>query len=181
MTLSLQRYHRNIDIFASGLTYLAMLQAEVGKKTLIPRNENVLDSLESNSPIGMTLAMRKKNEVSDMSIIKTDSKGATAHIVSLEKLIQEMISPNAVDRPTASVALQNLEKVGRSTINMTISTFVNFKITVCSGYFPQNIWCGCGTSHLGSLIWFHVHHSDVIKIFQMAWFFFSSKLNGRPL
>ena len=54
MTLSLQRYHRNIDIFASGLTYLAMLQAEVGKKTLIPRNENVLDSLESNSPVGMT-------------------------------------------------------------------------------------------------------------------------------
>ena len=141
MTLSLQRYHRNIDIFASGLTYLAMLQAEVGKKTLIPRNENVLDSLESNSPIGMTLAMRKKKEVSDMSIIKTDSKGATAHIVSLEKLIQEMISPNAVDRPTASVVLQNLEKVGRSTINMTISTFVNFKITVCSMASLNSIMC----------------------------------------
>ena len=113
----------------------------MGKKTLIPRNENVLDSLESNSPIGMTLAMRKKKEVSDMSIIKTDSKGATARIVSLEKLIQEMISPNVVDRPTASVVLQNLEKVGRSTINMTTSTFVNFKITVCSMASLNSIMC----------------------------------------
>ena len=128
-------------MFACGLTYLAMLQAKVGEKTLIPSNENVLDSLESNSPIGMTLAIRKKNKVSDMSIIKAHPEGANARIVSLKKLIQEMISPNAVDRPTASVVLQNLEKVGRSTINMTISTFVNFKITVCSMASLNSIMC----------------------------------------
>ena len=99
-----------------------MLQAEVGKNTLIPRNENVLDSLESNSPIGMTLAIRQKNKVSDMSIIKIDPESMPAHNVSLKKVIQEMISPNGVDRPTASLVLQGLEKVGLW--NMTKSTFV---------------------------------------------------------
>ena len=32
-------YHRNVDIYAAGLTFLAILQAEKGKKMLIPQIE----------------------------------------------------------------------------------------------------------------------------------------------
>ena len=39
-------YHRNVDIYAAGLTFLAILQAEKGRKMLIPRIEKPMDNSE---------------------------------------------------------------------------------------------------------------------------------------
>ena len=43
-------YHRNVDIYAAGLTFLAILQAEKGKKMLIPHIETPMDVSELHAP-----------------------------------------------------------------------------------------------------------------------------------
>ena len=43
-------YHRNVDIYAAGLTFLVILQAEKGKKMLIPQIETPLDDTEFHAP-----------------------------------------------------------------------------------------------------------------------------------
>ena len=43
-------YHRNVDIYAAGLTFLAILQADKGKKMLIPQIETPMDDSELHAP-----------------------------------------------------------------------------------------------------------------------------------
>ena len=43
-------YHRNVDIYVAGLTFLAILQAEKGKKMLIPRIETPIHDSEFYAP-----------------------------------------------------------------------------------------------------------------------------------
>ena len=46
------RYHRNIDIYASGLTFLAIIQTKDKRKMLIPQIETPMDHSELHVPIG---------------------------------------------------------------------------------------------------------------------------------
>ena len=48
-------YHRNVDMFALGLTFLAMIQ---GNKYLVPQIETPNDYSELRTPIGRLLAER---------------------------------------------------------------------------------------------------------------------------
>lgn len=50
-------YHRNVDVYALGLTFLAMIQ---GNKNLVPRIETPQDDSELHNPIGSTIANRIK-------------------------------------------------------------------------------------------------------------------------
>ena len=59
-------YHRNVDIFALGLTYLAMIQRN---KNLIPRLETAKDDSESHNPIGSTIATRVKHGVKPLNVV----------------------------------------------------------------------------------------------------------------
>ena len=62
-------YHRNVDIYAAGLTFLAILQAEKGKKMLIPRIETPMDDSEFHAPsIGLLISERIKYKVPELSI-----------------------------------------------------------------------------------------------------------------
>ena len=57
-------YHRNVDIYAAGLTFLALLQAEKGQKMLIPRIETPMDDSELHTDsIGRLIAERIKYNV----------------------------------------------------------------------------------------------------------------------
>ena len=54
-------YHRNVDIYAAGLTFLAILQAEKGKRNLIPHIETPMDDSEYHTDsIGRLIAERIK-------------------------------------------------------------------------------------------------------------------------
>ena len=56
-----KEYHRNVDIYAAGLTFLVILRAEKGKKMLIPHIETPLDDTEFHAPsIGQLIAERVK-------------------------------------------------------------------------------------------------------------------------
>ena len=64
-------YHRNVDIYAAGLTFLAILQAEKGK-CLIPHIETPQHESEFHAPsIGQLIAERIKYKVKELDIVKS--------------------------------------------------------------------------------------------------------------
>ena len=93
-------YHRNVDIYAAGLTFLAIMQAEKGKKMLIPRIETPLhDSEYYTDSIGRLIAERIKYEVDELNIVKIEGVWIYGkHLISL------MCRVNPADRmPAAEV------------------------------------------------------------------------------
>ena len=84
-------YHRNVDIYAAGLTFLAILQAEKGKKMLIPHIETPVEDSELHAPsIGQFIAERIKYKVPELDIVKVEGPHK-----SLKQLISQMtcVSP----------------------------------------------------------------------------------------
>ena len=59
-------YHRNVDIFALGLTYLAIVQED---KALVPRIETPNDDSELHAPIGRLIAERIKYGRTPLDVI----------------------------------------------------------------------------------------------------------------
>ena len=67
-------YHRNVDIYAAGLTFLAILQADKGKR-LIPHIETPIDDSELHVPsIGQLVAERIKYNVPELNIVSLSGR-----------------------------------------------------------------------------------------------------------
>ena len=60
-------YHRSVDVYALGLTFLAMIQRN---KLLIPRIETPQDDDELHNPIGATIANRMKYGIKELHVVK---------------------------------------------------------------------------------------------------------------
>ena len=103
-------YHRNVDIYAAGLTFLAILQAEKGKKMLTPRIETPRDDSEFYvQSIGQLIAERIKYKVPELSIVKVE--GAQP---KLKRLISQMTCVNPEGHLSAERVLyviHNIESV----------------------------------------------------------------------
>ena len=100
-------YHRNVDIYAAGLTFLAILQAEKGKKMLIPQIETPMEDSELHVPsIGQLIAERIKYKVPELSIVKMGGE-----LRSLKSLISQMTCVNPEERLPASKVLDLVESV----------------------------------------------------------------------
>ena len=103
-------YHRNVDIYAAGLTFLAILQGEKGKRMLIPHIETPMDDSELHVPsIGQLIAERIKYKVSKLNIVKVEGPNTR-----LKKLISRMTSVNPNDQMIAArvlFVLWNLESL----------------------------------------------------------------------
>ena len=103
-------YHRNVDIYAAGLTFLAILQAEKGKKMLFPRIETPRDDSELHTEsIGRLIAERIKYKVQELNIVKIRGEQR-----SLKWLVNQMTCVNPEERASADDVfdvLHNLEFV----------------------------------------------------------------------
>ena len=87
-------YHRNVDIYAAGLTFLAILQAEKGKKLLIPHIETPREDSELHAPsIGQLISERIKYKVPELNIVKIEGEQR-----SLKWLISKMTCTEPEDR-----------------------------------------------------------------------------------
>ena len=94
-------YHRNVDIYAAGLTFLAILQAEKGKKMLIPRIETPMDETELHTDsIGRLITERIKYKVRELNIVKTEGEQKR-----LKRLISGMTCVNPEERLSAGRVL----------------------------------------------------------------------------
>ena len=90
-------YHRNVDIYAAGLTFLAILQAEKGKKMLIPQIETPMDDTELHVPsIGLLISERIKYNIPELNIVTLNGP-----LSNLKQLISEMTCVNPEERLSA--------------------------------------------------------------------------------
>ncbi len=120
-------YHRNVDIYAMGLTFLAMIQ---NHPFLIPKLEtpNEPSELGPGYTIGMLMAERKRYEDEPLEVVKIPEEGSDPeqqlwNDVRVEILKMTHVDPRA--RASAAEVVQNLvefqpgnkktEKVLRST------------------------------------------------------------------
>ena len=98
-------YHKNVDIYAAGLTFLAMLQADTKQKMLIPHIETPMEDSELHAPsIGLLISERIKYKVSELSIVKIEEQR------SLKWLIKQMTSIEPEKCLSAQDVLGNLEQ-----------------------------------------------------------------------
>ena len=100
-------YHRNVDIYAAGLTFLSILQAEKGKKMLIPHIETPREDSELHAlSIGQLIAGRIKYKVPELSIVKLEGEKRR-----LKWLISQMTYVNPEERLSAAEVLDVLKNV----------------------------------------------------------------------
>ena len=106
------KYHRNVDTFAAGLAYLAMIQAKKGAKYLLPRIENPRNRSEERLPIGIVLLTRIQSGF-DPNVVKIDESAGDTESAEVKKMVKKMISVKPEDRPSATEVLQSLTKVSQ--------------------------------------------------------------------
>ena len=98
-------YHRNVDVYAAGLTFLAILQAEKGKKMLIPHIETLMHDSEFHAPsIGQLISERIKYRVPELNIVTINGP-----VTKMKRLISHMTCVNPEERLSASKVLDLLE------------------------------------------------------------------------
>ena len=110
------KYHKNVDIFAAGLTFLAMIQAKDGCRKLIPHIETPRDDSELHNSIGQLIAERIKYKVPELNIVVTEqtsdaNSSAEKTENNLRQLIRQMTCVNAEERVSGGAVFDLLIKV----------------------------------------------------------------------
>ena len=109
------RYHRNVDIYAAGLTFLAMMQALSRCQKLVPQRETPQDDSEQHvQSIGQLIAKRLKYKVKELGIVFIKNEGATSDkdiLMDVRNLIHKMTNVDPKERITAAQVQQSLQQV----------------------------------------------------------------------
>ena len=117
------RYHRNVDIYAAGLTFLAMIQAPDHCRNLKPQMETPQDDPELYvQSIGQLIAERIKNKIPELNIVAiTEGTSVTFEgdklslnidtKMEIRKLIQKRTCVKPTDRMTANSVEWSLKQV----------------------------------------------------------------------
>ena len=85
-------YYRSVNVYASGLTYLAILQGRKGKRMLMPCLETAEDPSELITPIASTIVTRLRYGVKELNIVKLeDATNANKPNATEENKIRELI------------------------------------------------------------------------------------------
>ena len=114
------KYHRNVDIFASGLTFLAISQVDKENRKLVPRIETHRDNDDLFTPIGQIIATKMKLDVNELAVVKVEE----SHIISVEQsirteikhLIQKMTRATPEERLSAAEVLFTLQRIEEQVI-----------------------------------------------------------------
>ena len=121
-------YHRNVDIYAAGLTFLAILQHDQERRMLIPRIETPLEDSELHLSIGQLIAERIKYKVPELNVVKLSHTSQDLFETEIRKLVQHMTCIEPEERPSANDIRKGLTKVrvvGRvGTENIVLKEFL---------------------------------------------------------
>ena len=112
------RYHRNVDIYATGLTFLALIQASNENRKRLPQIETPRDESELHAQsIGQLIAERIKYKVPELNIVDiSGTSGATPNeniTNETRKLIQKMTCVDPKQRLNSAQVLLFLQRVLR--------------------------------------------------------------------
>lgn len=102
------KYHRTVDIFAGGLTYLAIIQHKEGQMWLIPRIETLQDHPDAFEPIGRLMWERENYNGPCVDIVDLQTE-CSPEIRRAKRLICDMTKADPNCRPKACVVKQRCE------------------------------------------------------------------------
>ena len=108
------KYHGNVDIFAAGVTFLAMIQTKT-RKRLIPHIETPKEDSEIHHPIGQLIAERIKYKVPNLNIVAIQSSTNFKNCEEIENFLRQLVSrmtrPEPKNRLSAEEVLTSLKQV----------------------------------------------------------------------
>ena len=100
------RYHRNVDVYAAGLTFTAMLQSQPNQ-SLIPKAEGPVESTELAMPVGLIAYNRMVYGQPDITVVEDRASDST-----VEKRVKEVIREMThISSSRRLAALHVIEKV----------------------------------------------------------------------
>ncbi len=108
-------YNWSVDIYAAGLVYLAVIQAQKDKR-LSPVIENASDRTETNAvgmTIGQTMLLKEKTKKSDLQLVEYKDEDSTK-INAAKRLIEQMTCVKPKYRVTAVQVRAQLESIHTS-------------------------------------------------------------------
>ncbi len=102
-------YHRKVDVFSLGLTFLAMYQAEEGKP-LVPKVENLEENFNHQVPIAYIMYNRTVYDKPALIVIM-DKETDGEKVKVLKELIRNMTRLVPEERSATKNVLQQLDRV----------------------------------------------------------------------
>ena len=109
------QYSRGVDVFAMGLTFLAMIQAKPGQYRLLPRAETQLDYAERQLAIGQLLLhyVRINNVQAGSSpdVIVVDDPQDTESVNMIKSLVRRTTHVSHQKRPTVEEVQTSLTSI----------------------------------------------------------------------
>ena len=106
------RYHRNVDTYSTGLTYLAMIQHKSKSQSLVPHIETHNDDSELSESIGTLIAERVKYGTRPLEIMSVAAyEAAETTVRQVRDLIRWMTNILPEKRPTAEEVVRNLQLI----------------------------------------------------------------------
>ena len=118
-------YHRNVDVYACGLTFLALLQADPEKQMLIPRIETAKDYSERHLPIGQLIAERIKYNVQELDIVVVNFEQSDFRIIEIKELIRKMTNVKPDQRLTARGVITWIQAIVNGEEGIEFPTFAS--------------------------------------------------------
>ncbi len=115
------RYNKSVDMYALGLTFLAMIKAEKGK-ALKPSVENITET-EWALPIGAIMYNRNKTGQESLDVVTT-SEHDNFETLTIKALIRKAIAFRSADRPKAYQIVKCLEGLTNKPHVETYSTIL---------------------------------------------------------
>ena len=103
------KYHRNIDVYSTGLTFAAMLQAKPGQ-SLIPIAEGSLRPSEMSMPIGLAAHTRVNYQQAVFNVVE-DKEEDDQMARNVKKLIQSMTQVSPRERLSSPKANEQLAQI----------------------------------------------------------------------
>ncbi len=102
-------YHRSIDVFSLGLTFLAMYQAKQGKP-LVPMVEDLKEKFNHHVPIAYIMFNRREYGQPDLIVIK-DKEHDDENVKILKELIRNMTKLAPAERSDMKHVLDQLKLI----------------------------------------------------------------------
>ncbi len=106
-------YHRNVDIYALGLTFLAIIQ---NNRFLVPRIETAKDHAEMGPlyTIGMLMAERKRYNVKPLEALQTSTEGGEPLWNAVRREVLKMTHVEPKKRASAADVVRGLTRVAET-------------------------------------------------------------------
>ena len=124
------KYHRNVDVYAEGLVFAAMIQAKP-RCTLVPKAEGSMESFETKMAIGFTAFTRCKDRHSEIKVVVPDSVNDTPLVKEIKLIVEAMTCFSPEARLPAEEVEERLDSLVREVSLPFTFTVLRMTFEIC--------------------------------------------------